>query len=295
MIREAHLGYIYAVGAYLIWGNFPLYWAMLGHVNALEVLAHRTFWTFVFVIVLLSWRKLWPPVLRVLKQPKALLLLLLTASLVALNWGVFIWAVTHEHVMEASLGYYLTPLLNVLFGLLFFGEKLRFWQWVSIALAIAGVMVELIALGQLPWIGITLGLSFAAYGGFRKFVDVDSITGLAVESFWLTPIAIGFMVWLAVQESAAFLTIGLSTDLLLAFGGVMTAVPLLLFVASAKRLTMATTGLLFYLNPSLQFICGVFFMGETVSNVDLVTFGCIWVALLIYTYEGFKHRPVVTA
>jgi len=289
MPQEQRRGYLLAITAYSIWGLFPLYWKLLAHVDSLEVLAHRTGWSVVFVGLLLAFRGGWGPVRETLRRPREVLLLACSALGIALNWGIYIWAVANAKVVEASMGYYLAPLLSVLVGALVFGERLRRWQLLAVTLAAAGVVNQLLSLGVVPWIGLSVGISFALYGAIRKGCRCDSITGLFVETLLLAPAAFAWMAWLEAQGVAHFLHAGWGDDLLLLACGAVTATPLLLYVGGARRLPLASMGLLFYVTPTLQFLIGTLLYAESVSPVLLITFASIWAALALYTLEGRWH------
>lgn len=283
-------GLAFALAAYLIWGMFPLYFKLLGHVDPVEVLAHRILWTMPLVAVVLCVGWQWRVVAFAFRDRRLLVLLTCSALLIALNWGVYIWAVTNERILDASLGYYLTPLVSVALGIVVFGERLRPWQWVAIGLAAVGILQLLVVEGVLPWVGLVVAMSFGLYGALRKQLAVESAAGLFIETVLLMPLALVWVFWIAAQQSGAFLTEGLSTSLLLAGAGVATAVPLLFYVAGARRLRLSTMGVLFYLTPSIQFLLGTLLYGEPLSAARLLTFALIWSGLLIHFAEGRLHE-----
>ena len=283
-------GLAFALAAYLIWGMFPLYFKLLGHVDPVEVLAHRILWTMPLVAVVLCVGWQWRLVAFAFRDRRLLVLLTCSALLIALNWGVYIWAVTNERILDASLGYYLTPLVSVALGIVVFGERLRPWQWVAIGLAAVGILQLLVVEGVLPWVGLVVAMSFGLYGALRKQLAVESAAGLFIETVLLMPLALAWVFWIAAQQSGAFLTAGLPTSLLLAGAGVATAVPLLFYVAGARRLRLSTMGVLFYLTPSIQFLLGTLLYGEPLSGARLLTFALIWSGLLIHFAEGRLHE-----
>ena len=282
---ETTKGYIYALIAFGIWGIFPLYWHLLDHVDALEILAHRALWTLPVCALVLLWLKKFKSSLGVFKQPKVILLLSLSTTLIAANWGIYIWSVTHDAIIQASLGYFLNPLVNVLAGLLIFKEQLRRGQWLAVSLACIGVIFAFIAGGQPPWIGLALGLSFGVYGAIRKLIPVDSVPGLFIETLLIAPFAAAYLIWLELNGASVFTRIDLTTDILLLGAGIMTAVPLFSYVAAARRLPISTVGMLFYITPSCLFLLAAFLYNEPIILTDLITFGFIWAALAIFTVE----------
>jgi chloramphenicol-sensitive protein RarD len=218
----------------------------------------------------------------------------LTASalFIGTNWIVFIWAVTHNYVLEISLGYYITPLLNVLMGMVFLGERQRPLQWLAVAVAAAGVSVSVVAFGHIPWVALTLAMAFALYGLIRKQVPVDSATGLLAETTMMIPVSIFLLIWMGTRNELVFLQSPLSLELLLVGQGFLTIAPLLLFAVGARRLRLGTVGLLNYIAPSLQFLSAVFLLGEPFTHVEAITFACIWTALALYSIDALRRRPV---
>lgn len=289
--RESMIGFAAALTAFLTWGFFPLYVSLIDdRVSAWEILAHRILWTALFLglFAVVSGRV--DRVAAVIARPRRLAWLLLTAVLVATNWGVFIWAVIHERVLEASLGYYINPLFNVALGLVFLGERLRRAQWLAVAIAACGVLFMVAVVGRLPWVSLALAGSFGSYGLIRKQLDVDSLTGLLIETLALAPIAIIALAVFYYHGQAMFGRDTLTTDVLLIGAGIMTIVPFTAFVAGARRLRLATLGLVQYITPSLHFATGILILGETFSPIEGVTFVCIWIGLAIYTLDLWRHR-----
>lgn len=274
----------------MTWGVLPLYWTLLRDVSPLEVLAHRIIWTLPFAGLMVQLGRQWGVVGAVLREPRQLGLLAVTALLIALNWGLYIWAVAKSRVIEASLGYYLTPLVSVLLGIIVFGERPRPLQWLAVALAAAGVGLMLVAEGMLPWVSLTLAGSFGLYGALRKYSQADSSAGLLIETALLAPFCLGWMAWLWVNRHGAFTYTGPGTDLLLIGSGIVTALPVLWYVAGARRLPLATVGILFYLNPTIQFLLGVLVFGEPLSMPRLYTFGLIWLGIALYISDGLRRR-----
>lgn len=287
---EANLGPIYALLAYSTWGLLPVYWKFLGSVSAVEVLSHRMIWSAVFLVAILVVQRRLPDLVALLKSPRQVLVLLLTASLLSFNWGLYIYGVNSDRVVEASLGYYINPLVTVLLGFVFLKERLYRGQQVAVALAVVGVGYFIWQLGTVPWIALALAISFAFYGLLRKVVAVAPLVGLAVETLLITPITLLFVGWLSITGQGHF---GASLPITLLFigAGVATSMPLLWFNNAAKRLKLATLGFFQYLAPSLSLLLGVFVYGEPFTPVHVVTFSCIWVALLLYSVTALRSRP----
>lgn len=279
-------GVLAAIGAYTLWGLFPVYWKAIQTVPALEVFCHRTAWSFVFVVLVLIWQKRWQWLRRASKSPTTLITFLGTACILALNWFVYIWAVNTDRIVDASLGYFINPLISVLLGVLFLGERLRAWQWVAIGIAGGGVTFLTLGYGTLPWIALTLALTFGFYGLMRKTAALGALEGLALEMTILSLPAFTYLVYLELAGMASFGHSETMTDLLLALTGIATALPLLLFAYGARQVTLATTGILQYIAPTGQFLLGVLVYGETFTATSLIGFGAIWTALLIYSLEG---------
>lgn len=287
MISRTTGGVALALGAYVIWGLFPLYWKQLLHVDPLEVLAHRILWSVPFVGLVIVIGRRWNQLFDMLRNPRRLMVLGLTACLISINWGFYIWAMGLNKVLEASMGYFLTPLFNVVIGMLMFRETLHRTQWLAVLIATLGVLYLFINKGVPPWIALALGGSFAAYGALRKRATHDSINGFFMETVLIAPVAILYIIWIATPRAGGFLDASLSTDLLLVGAGVLTATPLLLFVAGAQRLHYSTVGLLFYLTPTIQFLIGVLVYDEPLARADLVAFVCIWTALALFAGHGY--------
>ena len=282
-------GLLLGIGAYLLWGVMPLYFKALDHVPAIEIVAHRILWSLVFLAGLLSFTRRWPTVIAAIRSPRVLAILAATSLLIATNWLVYIYAVVSGHVLEGSLGYYLNPLVNVLLGVVLLKEKLSRAQIAATALAAAGVAVLAAGAGSALWISLTLASSFALYGFVRKVAPVDSIEGLAIETVLLAPAALGWLIWQSQAGALRFGEIGLGTDLLLALGGAVTAIPLLLFTAAARRLPYSMLGFLQFIAPSLQFLLAVLVFGERLTTAHIVCFAAIWTALAIFTVDGWRQ------
>lgn len=286
MKTKTKKGILAAIITYVLWGILPVYWKAIQTVPALEILCHRTVWSFVFVVLLLVVRKQWTW-LRRAKDPKTLLTFGLSACLLALNWFTYIWAVNAGHIVDASLGYFINPLISVLLGVVFLRERLRLWQGVAIGFATAGVLFLTLGYGAFPWIALTLALSFGFYGLQRKTAPLGSLEGLSLETAIMSLPAFVYLVYLEGAGSASLGHTGVATAVLLAGTGVVTAIPLLLFAYAARRVSLATVGILQYIAPTLQFLLGVFVYQEPFTPMRLVGFAAIWIALFIYSFEGF--------
>jgi chloramphenicol-sensitive protein RarD len=283
------------LGAYALWGVLPLYFKALIHVGATEIVAHRILWSLLFLGALATWWKKWPLIRAALTNPRVALTLALTAVLIGINWLVYIYAVVSGHVLEGSLGYYLNPLVNVLLGVFLLKEKLSLLQKAAVFLAGAGVAILALGAGGAIWISLTLAASFAVYGFLRKVAPVESLEGLWIETLFLAPLAFGWVLWLTQAGDSDFLQSRM-TDALLILGGALTAIPLLLFTAAAKRLPYSTLGFLQYVAPSLQFLLAVLVFGEPLTTAHMICFGAIWVALAIFVSEGVRsHRAAAAA
>jgi chloramphenicol-sensitive protein RarD len=289
-------GLIYSASAFLIWGISPLYWKALKSVPAFEIILHRVVWSFVFLILLIIFRHRWDEFLSYIKTKKVLATMLVTALLVSCNWLVYIWAVNNGFLLQASLGYYINPLVNVLLGFVFLKERLRRYQRIAVILAGAGVLYLTIFYGQFPWIALTLAGSFGLYGLIRKVAPVGSLVGLAMETLILSIPSILWLLYLDRNGSGSFLNSRTEITLLLMGASVVTALPLLLFNLGAKRVTLATLGFMQYIAPSCMFIMAVFIFGEPFIRAQLISFVMIWAALAVYSFDSVivyrKHERV---
>jgi chloramphenicol-sensitive protein RarD len=279
-------GLLFGVGAYLMWGFLPLYFKLLAAVRPTEIVAHRIVWSLLFLAILVLLWKRWPAV-RAAIGSRVLGILAVTAGLIGANWLIWIWAVMNGHVLEGSLGYYLNPLVNVLLGVVLLGERLSRARIFAVLLAAAGVVSLALGAGDGLWISLSLAISFALYGYLRKVAPVDALEGLTVETAILTPIAFGWIWWLN-RSGAGGLSLDATTTALLVLAGAVTAVPLLLFTAAAKRLPYSTLGFLQYIGPSIQFLLAVLLFGERLTAAHLICFGAIWTALVIFAAEGWR-------
>lgn len=279
-------GILYACAAYFIWGLLPLYLKALKHVPALEILMHRMVWSLVFLAVVLALKKHWTWIKPALADRKVIMRFVASAGVLSINWFIYIWAVNAGRVVDASLGYFINPLVNVMFGYFLLHERLRPAQWAAISVAAAGVLWLTVQAGQLPWIGLLLAASFGTYGLLRKTASLGALEGLSLETLLLTPFALAWLGWLVGHGQSGFVNGDAHTHWLLIAAGPITAIPLLLFAAGARRVPLSTMGFLQYITPSILALMGVFLYGEPFAGPRAVGFVFIWVALALYTAEG---------
>jgi chloramphenicol-sensitive protein RarD len=289
--RAATIGCFYAVAAYGSYGLMPIYVKAVGHVSAPEILAHRIVWGALFLAALLVVSGGLRQVGDIVRSRRQLLILLTSALLNAVNMGSFIWAVSIERVTDSSLGYFMAPLVSVLLGMVFLKERLRRWQGFAVLLAVAGVAYLTYALGVAPWISLVIAFSWGFYGLVHKISPVEPLSGLTVEMAALTPLFLGWLVWVYVQGGGGFARIDTETDALLALAGLTIGLPLLWFVSATKRLRLTTVGLFQYIGPSLNLILAVAVYDEPLTRAHVVAFALIWTALVIYTADTRRRRP----
>ncbi|GAA3792563.1 EamA family transporter RarD [Sphaerisporangium flaviroseum] len=292
-MSESRRGVLYGIAAYAMWGLFPLYWPLLRPSGAVEILAHRMVWSLVAVIAVLAVRRHWSWFRELARQPRKLLLLTLAAVVVSVNWGVYIYAVNTGHVVESALGYFINPLVSVLFGVMIFRERLRRWQWVAVGLGALAVVVLTADYGRPPWIALVLAVSFGTYGLIKKSANVGAAESLTVETLVLLLPALGYLAFLQAQGTATFGSAGLGHATLLAGAGVVTAIPLMCFTAAAIRVPLTVIGLLQYIAPILQFLCGVLVVHETMPPSRWAGFAIIWLALAVFSWDGLRNARTV--
>lgn len=286
--RQRRDGLIFGVSAYLLWGFLPLYFALLSRVFPTEIVAQRITWSLVFLAILATFWRRWPAIWTALTTGRLFLTLSVTALLIGVNWLVYIYAIASGHVLESSLGYYLNPLVNILLGVVLLKERLSRLQLIATLIAAGGVAVLAAGAGTGLWVSLVLATTFGLYGFVRKIAPVDALEGLTVETIILLPVALGWILWLQNQGQSGFLRDGLATDALLVAGGTVTAVPLLLFTAAARRLPYSTMGFLQYLAPSLQFLLAILYFREPLTPSHLACFAAIWTALALVTFDGLR-------
>jgi chloramphenicol-sensitive protein RarD len=287
--KDTVLGGGYAASAFLIWGISPIYWKALRAVPALEIILHRMVWSFFFLVPLIIIMRRWQEFIDTLKNYRTLLIFLFTALIIGGNWLLYIWAVNNDNLLQASLGYYINPLVNVVLGIVFLKERLRAPQILAVVLATAGVLYLTIYYGEFPWIALTLAVSFGLYGLIRKVAPVGSLVGLAVETLLLSIPALVYLFYLDSQGQGSIFRVSLKLDLLLMGCALVTAIPLLFFTLGARRLYLSTIGLLQYIAPSCMFILAVFLFHEPFSSAQVVTFILIWTALAIYSTDSVRY------
>ena len=296
--RERRTGLAYGLAAYGAWGVFPIYLKAVRTVPILEVLCHRVAWALAILLVLTGVRGELRAVADALRHRRALLVLSGSTVFIALNWLVYIYSVTHDRILESSLGYYINPLISVLLGVVLLRERLEPLMKAAALLAAAGVVWLAIGLGQLPWISLVLAFSFGLYGLLRKIAPVGALIGLTIETLLLAPLAAGYLVWAEARGRATFLSGRWGIDVLLLLAGPVTAIPLLCFAAAARRLPLSTIGFMQYISPTLQFLLAVTVYGEPFDRARAGAFACIWVAVALFAFDSVRRRapePVVDA
>lgn len=288
-------GIAYAALAYVLWGIVPIYWRLLDGVPPFELTVHRIVWCALFVLILALLRRRLGHLREILRNPRLLGLLTLTSLLISINWTVYIYCVSSRQLVEASLGYYINPLISVALGVIFLGERMSRVRLAAIVLATGAVAAKAVSLGHFPWIAPVLAFSFGFYGYFRKLAPVDAFDGLLVETWIMLPISVALLIYWYLIGDAAFPSVDLARDALLVGGGAITAVPLGLFAAGARRIRLSTLGFMQYLSPSITLLLAVLGFGEKFTRLDAVAFGCVWVALCLVALESHLTRVRVRA
>jgi chloramphenicol-sensitive protein RarD len=284
-------GILYGIGAYVLWGFFPIYWKFLHEVPALQVIGHRISWSFIVLIVFILLTRQWQDFRAAAFHPKTIGTYALAGVLLSINWLVYVWGVNADFIVETSLGYFINPLLSVLLGVIFLRERLRVAQWIPVALAAIGVFYLTFVYGRLPWIALSLAFSFGIYGLVKKLAPLGSLYGLTLETAMVFPLALIYLLVMEVNGTGAFLHDGLTIDLFLAGAGIVTTIPLLMFASAAKQIPLTMVGILQYIAPTLQFLIGVFIYKEPFDRAHLIGFGIVWLALVIFWVENYlAHR-----
>ncbi|ANH37216.1 putative DMT superfamily transporter inner membrane protein [Nocardioides dokdonensis FR1436] len=289
-MAESRRGVLLGTAAYLMWGAFPLYFPLLEPAGALEMLGHRVVWSALTMTIVVVALHQVTALRALLADRRRTTLLVAAAATITVNWGVYIYGVTHGRVVETALGYYINPLVTVLLGVLVLGERMRRLQWIALGIAATAVVVLTIGYGRLPWVAIVLALSFGSYGLLKKTANAGAVPSLTLETLFMAPVALGYLALLGSSGNADFGAHGLSHALLLTTTGVVTAVPLLCFGAAATRIPLTTIGLLQYLTPTLQFLLGVLYFREDMPAARWAGFVLVWIALAMFTFEALRHR-----
>ena len=289
-VRDDLTGILLAGFSYVFWGVMPLYWRLLAKVPPFELAVNRIFWCAVFVAVVAVARRRLLHIAAIFRQPRLIATLALTSILISVNWTTYIYAIASHQLVEASLGYYITPLLSIALGVLLLGEHISRWRIAAIVLASVAVLVQSFALGHFSWIAVTLTVSFGFYGFFRKTAHVDALDGLTVETWILFPATFALIVFWGVHETGAFPHGGRQANALLIFGGPLTALPLAMFAAGVRRIRLSTLGFLQYLNPTITLLLATLGFGEGFSRLNIITFGCVWAALAIVALDSHFNR-----
>jgi chloramphenicol-sensitive protein RarD len=287
--QESLSGVVYASSAFLIWGLSPIYWKVMRDIPAFEIIMHRVIWSFFFLIIVLVFQKHWNEFMAAVKKPRTFMILIPTTILLGFNWFIYIWAINNEHILQASLGYFINPLINVLLGMLFLRERLRRLQTMSLALATIAVLYLTFYHGEFPWIALSLAFAFGFYGLIRKVAPVSSLVGLFIEMLFLSGPALAYILFLNSKGIGALFHISIKIDLFLMGAAFLTAVPLLLFTMGTRRLNLSTVGFLQYIAPSCMFLLGVFLYNEPISSAQIFAFVLIWTALFIYSTDAARY------
>lgn len=285
--QEERYGVISGLGAYLMWGLLPLFWPLLRPATAFEILGHRIIWSLLFVMLLMQLTHSWPVVKATIRNRKLASLVVLASLFVATNWGVYIWAVNANHVVETSLGYFINPLVSVLLGMLFFGERLRPMQKIAVVIATFAVLVLSFDYGRLPWIALVLAGSFGIYGGLKKQINLPAIPGLLMETILLLPVTLIYLTWLY-RDATAVLFSSPSLLTLAIISGPLTALPLLLFGTATTRVPLTWLGIMQYVAPTLQFIIGVWIFAEPTGPIRIIGFMIVWSALIVFSVDAWR-------
>ncbi|MBY6191256.1 EamA family transporter RarD [Microbulbifer agarilyticus] len=286
---SAATGLLAGIGAYFIWGVAPLYFKLLDDLSAMEILSHRSIWSLVLALVMLAVLGKLAGLREVLRTRKTVIALLITTALITCNWLIFIWAINSDHILDASLGYYINPIFSVLLGVVAMGERLRPLQWFAVFLAAVGISYEIWSYGRLPLVALGVALTFGLYGLVRKKTPVDSLTGLTVETLFMLPLALGFLFWSS-SPTSNLLNNSWQMNALLMAAGPVTLTPLLLFNIAARRLNLSTLGFLQYIGPTLMFIFAIVIYKEPMDSTKLITFAFVWVALIFYSADALMQR-----
>ena len=293
MKKDFRLGLSYGLAAYLLWGVLPIYWKQIQQVPALEILANRFIWSLIFMTLLIKLLHKQVDVRQeirgVFSGGRSTVFMLAAAVMIAFNWGIFIWAVEDGRIMATSMGYYINPMLNVMLGLIFLREKLNRLEWLAVGFACTGIAFMVVRTGYLPWVSLCIASTFAFYGLLKKYLQVSPFTSIFLETLIISPLAVGYLVYLALHGGNAYQLAELGTKFYLMGSGAATAVPLLLFTAAAKLLPLNTVGFLQYISPTISMFIGIFIYGESFTSTHAISFGCIWIGLVLFSFSQFKN------
>jgi len=281
-------GWLIGLAAFIWWGLAPVYFKAIGHVSALEILAHRVAWSIPFTLLIMAVLKKRIALLTILKNRKILVGLFISTALISVNWYIFTWAVTNERILSTSLGYFINPIMSIVMGVIILGERLSKFQWAAVACVVLGVVNQIVNYGEVPWIALSLATSFAIYGFIKKKLQIDSLNGFLIETTLALPFAAGYIIWTLVQSNALFLSLDITTDLLLVAGGIVTAVPLIMFATSAKKIPLSGMGFMQFIAPSITFILATQVYSEPLSYEQLLSFVFIWGGLGLYLINPIK-------
>jgi chloramphenicol-sensitive protein RarD len=296
--NSSSIGFVYGIAAYTLWGFLPLYWKLLGGIPAIEILAHRILWSFVFLMGILYFQKNFQICKEVIKDRTSIIRIIYATIFITINWGLYIWSINSNHVVEASMGYYINPLIVILLSMIVLKEKLNTWQIISLVMAALGVLVITINYGQIPWISLSLALSFALYGLMKKKLKLASTISLALETAILMPLVIGYLSFRQINGVGALGRVSGITTLILIGSGIATALPLLWFGEGTRRIPLSSMGFLQYIAPTISLALGVFIFKEKFTTTHMLSFGFIWAGLIIYSISQIKqitnsiHRQV---
>jgi len=278
-------GVIYTLAAYILWGILPIYWKAMKQIPAGEILAHRIFWSFLLLLGIIVLTKKWKEFRLAFSSFKVIMAVVLGSILISINWLIYIWSVNNNHIVEASLGYYINPLFTILLGVVILRERPDIWQIIALVIATTGVLFVALQYKHIPWVALSLAVSFGLYGLVKKLSKLSSLTGLAAETMMVAPLAFGFLFFKVNDGSGSYTSLPIIIVILILLSGLATSVPLLFFAQGAKRVSLTTLGFLQYLSPSISLILGIFLYKESFTKTDKISFGCIWIALAIYSFS----------
>lgn len=292
MTNKKNYGVLFAAGSYALWGILPIYWKLIENVISMEILAHRILWAFVFVSLIIAYTRQWDEIKKALSDKRQVFYIFISAIFITINWGLYIWAVNSNRILDASLGYYINPLFVVVVAMVFFKEKLDRYKTIALILASIGVIVLTIEYGSFPWVSVALAVTFGLYGAMKKLTKTNSITGLALETAVITPLALAFIAFRQISGQGAFGRETFGVVLLLMGAGIVTAVPLLLFAKGAKSIPLSTLGFTQYISPTISLILGVFVYKESFDTAHMISFCFIWFGLTIYSMSQLGFLKV---